>query len=136
VTVIIGVDPHKSTHTVVAIDRDERPLARLQLVAERCQTQRLTVRRFWGGRRSISDSVNPDPRSDPGAIPICLISRRVVLYQRSSGRQSLTAGNRYALRARRSWLGHRCDRRQRSRQIAESVALLRPRFGQRLVDPN
>jgi transposase len=40
-TVIIGVDPHKSTHTAVAIDRDERPLARLRLVAERCQTQRL-----------------------------------------------------------------------------------------------
>jgi hypothetical protein len=39
-TVIIGVDPHKSTHTVVAIDR-ERPLARLVLVADRCQTQRL-----------------------------------------------------------------------------------------------
>ena len=33
-TVIIGVDPHKSTHTVVAIDRDERPLAGVQLVAE------------------------------------------------------------------------------------------------------
>jgi hypothetical protein len=44
VTVIIGVDPHKSTHTVVAIDRDERPLARLQLVADRCQTQRLLAR--------------------------------------------------------------------------------------------
>jgi transposase len=40
-TVIIGVDPHKSTHTAVAIDRDERPLARMQLVADRCQTQRL-----------------------------------------------------------------------------------------------
>jgi transposase len=40
-TVIIGVDPHKSTHTVVAIDCDERPLARVQLVADRCQTQRL-----------------------------------------------------------------------------------------------
>ena len=40
-TVIIGIDPHKSTHTAVAIDRDERPLARLQLVADRCQTQRL-----------------------------------------------------------------------------------------------
>ncbi|MGH9262891.1 MAG: hypothetical protein ACRD08_23825 [Acidimicrobiales bacterium] len=42
-TVIIGVDPHKSTHTVVAIDRDERPLARLRLVADRCQTQRLVA---------------------------------------------------------------------------------------------
>ena len=40
-TVIIGVDPHKSTHTVVAIDCEERPLARLQLVADWCQTQRL-----------------------------------------------------------------------------------------------
>jgi transposase len=40
-TVIIGVDPHKSTHTAVAIDRDERPLARVQLVADRCQVQRL-----------------------------------------------------------------------------------------------
>ena len=40
-TVIIGVDPHKSTHTAVAIDRDEQPLARVQLVAERCQVQRL-----------------------------------------------------------------------------------------------
>src|ERR687898_2985336 len=39
--VIIGVDPHKSTHTAVAIDCDERPLARVQLVADRCQTQRL-----------------------------------------------------------------------------------------------
>ena len=42
-TVIIGVDPHKSTHTAVAIDRDERPLARVQLVADRCQTQRLVA---------------------------------------------------------------------------------------------
>jgi hypothetical protein len=41
VTVIIGVDPHTSTQTAVAIDRDERPLARLRLVADRCQTPRL-----------------------------------------------------------------------------------------------
>jgi transposase len=41
VTVIIGVDPHKSTHTAVAVDRDEQPLARVQLVADRCQVQRL-----------------------------------------------------------------------------------------------
>jgi transposase len=40
-TVIIGVDPHKSTHTAVAIDREERPLAGVQLVADRCQTRRL-----------------------------------------------------------------------------------------------
>jgi transposase len=40
-TVIIGVDPHKATHTAVAIDGDEQPLARLDLVADRSQTQRL-----------------------------------------------------------------------------------------------
>jgi hypothetical protein len=40
-TVIIGVDPHKSTHTAVAIGRDEQLLAWVQLVADRCQTQRL-----------------------------------------------------------------------------------------------
>jgi transposase len=39
--VIIGVDPHKSTHTAVAIDGDEQPLARLQIVADRDQTHRL-----------------------------------------------------------------------------------------------
>jgi transposase len=40
-TVIIGVDPHKSTHTAVAIDDDERPLGRFEVVADRSQTQRL-----------------------------------------------------------------------------------------------
>jgi transposase len=40
-SVIIGIDPHKSTHRAVAIDRDEQPLARVQLVADRCQVQRL-----------------------------------------------------------------------------------------------
>ena len=40
-TVIIGIDPHKSTHTAVAIDGDEQPLARLQVAADRCQTERL-----------------------------------------------------------------------------------------------
>ena len=35
-TVTIGIDPHKSTRTAVAIDGDERPLARLVLVADRC----------------------------------------------------------------------------------------------------
>jgi len=40
-SVTIGIDPHKSTHTAVAVDRDERPLARLTLPASGCQTQRL-----------------------------------------------------------------------------------------------
>ncbi len=37
-SVIIGIDPHKATHTAVAIDRDEQPIARLVVVADRCQT--------------------------------------------------------------------------------------------------
>jgi hypothetical protein len=68
-TVIVGVDPHRSTHTAVAIDRDERPLARLQLVADRCQTQRLLA---WaepqghpadlggGVRWGVGQAVGPD----------------------------------------------------------------------------
>jgi hypothetical protein len=40
-TVTIGIDPHKSTHTAVAIDRDERQLARLTLRADGNQTDRL-----------------------------------------------------------------------------------------------
>ena len=34
-------DPHKSTHTAVAVDRDEHPLARLTLPVDRHQTDRL-----------------------------------------------------------------------------------------------
>jgi transposase len=41
VSVIIGIDPHKATHTAVAIDGDEQPIARLLVTADRCQTQRL-----------------------------------------------------------------------------------------------
>ena len=32
-SVTIGIDPHKSTHTAVAVDREERTLARLTLPA-------------------------------------------------------------------------------------------------------
>jgi hypothetical protein len=39
--VIIGVDAHKATHTAVAIAGAERPLARLDVVADRSQAQRL-----------------------------------------------------------------------------------------------
>ena len=40
-TVIIGIDPHKATHMAVAIDGDEQPIGRLEVLADRCQTQRL-----------------------------------------------------------------------------------------------
>ena len=40
-TVIIGIDPHKATHMAVAIDGDEQAIARLEVTADRAQTQRL-----------------------------------------------------------------------------------------------
>ena len=40
-SVTIGIDPHKSTHTAVAVDRDEQPLARLTFPAKAGQTDRL-----------------------------------------------------------------------------------------------
>ena len=40
-SVTIGIDPHKSTHTAVAVDRDEQQIARLTLPANKDQTDRL-----------------------------------------------------------------------------------------------
>jgi transposase len=40
-SVIIGIDPHNATHTAVAIDRDEQPIATVVVGADRCQTERL-----------------------------------------------------------------------------------------------
>ena len=39
--VLIGVDPHKASHTAVAIDGEERPVAQLRVAADRSQLQRL-----------------------------------------------------------------------------------------------
>jgi transposase len=39
-TVIIGIDPHEATHVAVAIDGDELAIARLEVTANRAQTQR------------------------------------------------------------------------------------------------
>ena len=44
-SVTIGIDPHKSTHTAVAVDRDEQPLARLHVAGD--QRVRPTV--CWRG---------------------------------------------------------------------------------------
>jgi transposase len=53
-TVIIGIDPHKTTHMAVAIDSDEQAIGRLEVTADRAQTQRLLAwaaplgdRRTW-----------------------------------------------------------------------------------------
>src|SRR5919109_666452 len=40
-TMIIGIDPHKATHMVVAVDDDEQPVARFEVRADRGQAQRL-----------------------------------------------------------------------------------------------
>ena len=41
--VIIGVDPHKASHTAVAIDADEDELSRLRIRASRRQIDQLLV---------------------------------------------------------------------------------------------
>jgi transposase len=46
-TAIIGIDPHKTTHMAVAIDGDEQAIARLEVRADRAQTQRLLA---WAAR--------------------------------------------------------------------------------------
>ncbi len=38
---MIGVDPHKGSHTAVALDPDERVLAELKVRADHRQTERL-----------------------------------------------------------------------------------------------
>ena len=40
-TVIIGIDPHKASHTAVAIGRDEQQLAEIKVRATCQQTERL-----------------------------------------------------------------------------------------------
>jgi transposase len=39
--VMIGVDPHKGSHTAVAIDRNEEPLGQLRVRASAAQAERL-----------------------------------------------------------------------------------------------
>ena len=46
-TVMIGIDPHKATHTAVAIDSDERVLDELTLRASMLQVARL---RDWAAQ--------------------------------------------------------------------------------------
>jgi transposase len=46
-TVVIGVDPHKRTHTAVVVDHDEIPLATLQVRAGRSQLEELLT---WSAR--------------------------------------------------------------------------------------
>ena len=39
--VLIGIDPHKATHTAVVIDESERELARIKVKADRSQVTAL-----------------------------------------------------------------------------------------------
>ena len=40
-TIMIGIDPHKATHTAVAIDHDENVIDQLKIRASNTQTRRL-----------------------------------------------------------------------------------------------
>ena len=54
-TVVIGVDPHKRSHTAVVIDHDEIPLATVQVRAGRTQLEELLA---WAGD-GLVDPVSP-----------------------------------------------------------------------------
>jgi transposase len=57
VNVIIGSDPHKSSHTAVVIDGTEQVLAELRLVAGRRQLDQLLVfAERWSERRWAVES--------------------------------------------------------------------------------
>jgi hypothetical protein len=53
--VLIGIDPHKATHTAVAIDKEETALGELTVKADRHQVERRRPlrRSRSGGRRRI-----------------------------------------------------------------------------------
>ena len=42
--VLIGIDPHKATHTAVAVDKEETQLGELTVKADRDQVERLLLR--------------------------------------------------------------------------------------------
>ena len=67
-SVTIGIDPHKSTHTAVAVDRDERPIARLTLPASRRQTDRLLA------GRNHSVPIGCGRSSPPPGLVDCLLN--------------------------------------------------------------
>jgi hypothetical protein len=90
-SVIIGVDPHKATHTAVAIDRSEAELARAKVRATRRQVPQLLGwaeplgERTWavesaGGlgyfRSAAPATAKPQPLQEPQA-PSCPLARQV-----------------------------------------------------------
>ena len=63
--VIIGIDPHKGSHTAVALDRDEHTLAKVRVKATAAQVEQLRMRRSPG-------------RSGPGHTAAAPLLRRAV----------------------------------------------------------
>jgi hypothetical protein len=45
-SIITGIDPHKATHTAVAVDHDENVINKLKIRASKTQTRRLCE---WAG---------------------------------------------------------------------------------------
>ena len=45
--VMIGVDPHKGSHTAIALDEHEEPLGEVKVRSSSVQTQRLVE---WAGQ--------------------------------------------------------------------------------------
>ena len=65
--VLIGVDPHKATHTAVAVDATEAPIATLTVQADRRQVQQLLAWAEPLGPDRIRDSASQ--ARDSGMTP-------------------------------------------------------------------
>ena len=57
----IGIDPHKATHTAVAIDDTERVLGEITVPADRSQTRRLMD---WAETVNGENIGHKDPNTD------------------------------------------------------------------------
>jgi hypothetical protein len=59
---VIGIDPHKGSHTAAVIDRDEEPVGELSVQADRRQRDRLLA---WAARfRAAPSTAHSRGRKD------------------------------------------------------------------------
>jgi hypothetical protein len=86
-SVTIGIDPHKSTHTAVAVDRNEQPIPRFTFPARAGQTERLLA---WADTPAATGI----PQRAPATVS------RLRLFSLGQGCAARQARRRYSAAAR------------------------------------